>query len=85
MPPVRSLQELAAVMRHSGDFPGGDDEIRAALTELRDITGGKDSVNVGIKWVIQNIEIAKEFPQDRAGRFAAQMAEDIATRGAWAD
>lgn len=73
VPNLQTQEELAVVMRESGQFD--EDGIRRAITEIEASTGGK-SIGVGIQQIILAIQTAMQDP-DRAGRFAECMCEAV--------
>lgn len=74
---VRSYQELEVIMKESKVFGQGD--IGRAIEEIKATTGNKE-VGVGIKHVLQALEIAK-LSDDRVETFAATLSRSIAERG----
>jgi vesicle-fusing ATPase len=79
VPPVNTHDELAYIMQQSGAF--SEHDIQRSIGEIQDITG-KSQVGVGIKNILVHIDTAKQ-DEDKPGRFAREMAEDIATSTAW--
>ena len=76
VPSIRTLAELAAVLREVGAFDNEED-LTQSLNELRETTGS-DSVGVGIKKVLLGVEKAREDANDVPTRFAEIMAQHIA-------
>ncbi|SMY25723.1 unnamed protein product [Zymoseptoria tritici ST99CH_1A5] len=73
VPNLQSQQELAVVMRESGQFD--EEGIKRAIGEIEETTGGK-TIGVGIQRIILGIQTAMQDP-DRAGRFAEVMCEYV--------
>ena len=82
VPPANSHSEVARILRNSSGFT--DQEIAQAMQEVREVTG-HNNVGVGIKWVLNDIDNAKQDEHDPVGCFAKNLARDIAKRGPWAD
>ena len=82
VPPVNTYSEIARILRQASDF--ADQDIARAVNETREITG-HDNVGVGVKWVLNDIDNAKQDEYDPVGCFARNLARDVAKRGPWAD
>lgn len=76
VPPVRTYEELGNILQQSGAFT----DVRGALSEVQQITQ-KDSINVGIKQILYDIEGAQQREEDVNGEFASQLSRDIARQG----
>jgi vesicle-fusing ATPase len=74
VPNLQTQEELAIVMRESGQFD--EEGIRRAIQEIEATTGGK-GVGVGISQIILAVQTAMQ-DEDRAGRFAEVMGEAVA-------
>ncbi|EMC95562.1 hypothetical protein BAUCODRAFT_34311 [Baudoinia panamericana UAMH 10762] len=78
VPNVMTARELAGVMLDEsmeGAFSEAD--VERAIGEIREVTGGGEGVNVGIKKVLLSMQTAMQS-QDRVGRFAEVMGEAVA-------
>lgn len=77
VPPVKSYDELALIMKESGEF--SPEDTRSSIEEMRGITRSED-VQVGIKKILLGIETAKQDEHNMASRFASVVARAIAER-----
>ena len=82
VPPVNTYHEIARILQQASGF--ADQDIARAVNETREITG-HDNVGVGVKWVLNDIDNAKQDENDQVGCFARNLARDVAKRGPWAD
>jgi vesicle-fusing ATPase len=73
VPNLQTQEELAHVMRESGQFDA--EGIQRAIAEIEETTGSKQ-IGVGIQQILLGIQTAMQDP-DRAGRFAELMCENI--------
>lgn len=82
VPPVNTFAEVFQILKQASDFT--DQDIIRAVNKTREITG-HENVGVGVKWVLNDIDNAKQDESDPVGRFAQNLARDVAKRGPWAD
>jgi vesicle-fusing ATPase len=76
VPSINTHSELAAVLREVRALDSEQD-LTAALTELREITG-TDNVGVGIKKVLLGAEKAREDAIDIPSKLAEIIAQQMA-------
>ncbi|KAF2206282.1 hypothetical protein CERZMDRAFT_53445 [Cercospora zeae-maydis SCOH1-5] len=75
VPALQTQQELAHVMRESGQFSQQD--VDRAIGEIQENVGGDQRIGVGIQQIILAIQTAVQDREDRVGRFVDLMCEYI--------